>query len=113
SLAVNGQSLGNESRILLLEKIAELGSITHAAKAAGVSYKTAWDAIEQMNNLAGVALVERVAGGKGGGGTALTLRGVSLLENFKRIQIEQQKFLQYLTQTQTGLAEDFLLLEQL
>ena len=55
-------------RINLLENIDELGSITKAAKAVGVSYKTAWDTINMINNLAEKPLVDRLAGGNGGGG---------------------------------------------
>ena len=55
-------------RIALLQQIAEQGSITRAAKAAGLSYKAAWDAIEELNNLAATPLVERNVGGRGGGG---------------------------------------------
>ena len=44
----------------------------------GMSYKAAWDAIDTMNNLAGEPLVERLTGGKGGGGT-LTARGEQLV----------------------------------
>ena len=55
-------------RIALLAQIAELGSITRAAKAVGISYKGAWDAIDELNNLAERPLVERSVGGKGGGG---------------------------------------------
>jgi len=36
-------------QINLLEKIEELGSITRAAKAVGICYKTAWDTIHQIN----------------------------------------------------------------
>jgi molybdate transport repressor ModE-like protein len=39
-----------------------------------------------MNNLAGEPLVERLAGGKGGGGTRLTQRGRQLVENFRKIE---------------------------
>lgn len=39
-------------RIALLQHVAEQGSITRAAKAAGISYKAAWDAIDELNNLA-------------------------------------------------------------
>lgn len=62
-----GQKVFAEERIALLEKIHELGSITHAAKAVGISYKTAWDVVNLMNNLADRPLVERNAGGKGEG----------------------------------------------
>ncbi len=53
-------------RINLLEKIDELGSITKAAKDVGISYKTAWDTINMINNLAEKPLVDRLTGGKGG-----------------------------------------------
>ncbi len=50
-------------RIALLQHIAEQGSITRAAKSAGLSYKAAWDAIDELNNLAQKPLVERSVGG--------------------------------------------------
>jgi molybdate transport system regulatory protein len=80
-------------RIHLLEKIDELGSITKAAKAVGISYKTAWDTINMINNLAEKPLVDRLAGGKGGGGTSLTAEGKKVIEQFKTIQEEHRKFL--------------------
>ncbi|HEX9022664.1 MAG TPA: TOBE domain-containing protein [Geobacteraceae bacterium] len=80
-------------RIDLLEKIAEYGSITKAARAAGISYKTAWDSINLMNNLADKPLVERMAGGKGGGGTHLTAEGRKAISQFRIIQEEHRKFL--------------------
>jgi molybdate transport system regulatory protein len=80
-------------RILLLEKIDELGSITKAAKAAGISYKTAWDTINMINNLAEKPLVDRLTGGKGGGGTSLTAEGKKVITQFNTIQEEHRKFL--------------------
>ena len=63
------------NQIVLLEKIYELGFITKAAKAVGISYKTAWDTVNTINNLAEQPLVDRPTGGKGGGGTSLTAEG--------------------------------------
>ena len=80
-------------RINLLEKIDELGSITKAAKGVGVSYKTAWDTVNLINNLAEKPLVDRSAGGKGGGGTSLTAEGKRVINQFKTIQEEHRKFL--------------------
>lgn len=80
-------------RILLLEKIDELGSITKAAQAVGISYKTAWDTINMINNLAEKPLVDRLTGGKGGGGTSLTAEGKLVIAQFKTIQEEHRKFL--------------------
>ena len=85
-MTVGGENLGGSGRVQLLALVGEQGSITHAAKAMKMSYKAAWDAIDTMNNLAGEPLVERVAGGKGGGGTRLTQRGQQLVENFRRIE---------------------------
>jgi len=73
-------------RIELLEKIEECGSITKAARAVGISYKTAWDTINTMNNLADKPLVHPLTGGKGGGGTSLTAEGKKVITHFKTIQ---------------------------
>ncbi len=80
-------------RINLLEKIDELGSITKAAKAVGISYKNAWDTVNMINNMAEKPLVDRLTGGKGGGGTSLTAEGKKVIEQFKTIQEEHRKFL--------------------
>ena len=83
----------SDVRISLLEKIDESGSITQAAKAVGVSYKTAWDAVDAMKNLSGEALVESLTGGKGGGGTRLTEAGRKLARTYRLIQKENERFL--------------------
>lgn len=80
-------------RINLLEKIDELGLITKAAKEVGISYKTAWDMVNLINNLAEKPLVDRLTGGKGGGGTSLTAEGKKVVTQFKAIQEEHRKFL--------------------
>lgn len=81
------------ARIALLEKIAELGSITRAAKAVGISYKTAWDTINLVNSMAEKPLVNRLTGGKGGGGTSLTAEGNKIIAQYNTIQEEHRKFL--------------------
>ncbi|NTU74383.1 TOBE domain-containing protein [Candidatus Roizmanbacteria bacterium] len=82
-----------EDRIALLEKIDALGSINQAAKEVGISYKTAWYLVNMMNNLADKPLVERVTGGKGGGGTSLTAEGKRAIAQFRIIDEEHRKFL--------------------
>ncbi len=86
-------SLGGHARIALLEPIAAHGSITAAAKAAGMSYKAAWDAVDAMNQLAGEPLVARSTGGRGGGGTRLTARGAKLVAAFRAVEVAQRQFL--------------------
>lgn len=80
-------------RIALLQQVAVQGSITQAAKAAGLSYKAAWDAIDEMNNLAGQPLVERSVGGKGGGGARLSATGERLLQLYQRLETLQAQLL--------------------
>ena len=51
-----GNFLGDK-RIRLLEAIDQQGSISQAAKAVPMSYKAAWDAVDDMNNVAPQPLV--------------------------------------------------------
>ncbi len=97
-------------RIALLEKIDELGSINSAAKAVGISYKTAWHLINMVNNLSEKPLVERTTGGKGGGGTLLTKEGKKVIEQFRIVQEEHRKFLENLEERlgETGNLYQFL-----
>ena len=91
-MTVGGRNLGGAGRVELLTHIAAHGSITQAAKAMGMSYKAAWDAIDAMNQLAGEPLVERLVGGKGGGGTTLTERGRRLVRSFGGIERAHRQF---------------------
>jgi molybdate transport system regulatory protein len=108
-----GQSIAGARRVQLLAEIDRAGSLTHAARAVGLSYKGAWDAIEQMTNLAGAPLVERTVGGKGGGRTALTARGQQLVRNFTLLQAEHARFVERLNRRAVDLAGDRALMENL
>jgi molybdate transport system regulatory protein len=112
-MTVGGENLGGHGRVGLLRAIAETGSITHAAKALGMSYKAAWDAIDTMNNLSGEALVERSAGGRGGGSTRLTPRGRQLTERFAQIDAVHRRFVQMLSEEAIDLAADLDLMRML
>lgn len=82
SLPSFAQALGHDmadKRIDILRQIGQGGSISQAARAVGVSYKAAWQAIDTLTNLAGVPLVHRAVGGAGGGGAVLTDAGHALL----------------------------------
>lgn len=69
-----------DKRIDILRRISDVGSISEAARSAGVSYKAAWQAIDTLTNLAGAPLVEKAVGGAGGGGTRLTDTGRMVLD---------------------------------
>ncbi len=74
-----------DKRIDILRLVGESGSISQAARDAGVSYKAAWQAIDTLTNLAGVVLVERAVGGSGGGGATITPAGTQLLALAKQL----------------------------
>lgn len=69
----------SDKRIDILRRIGQAGSISEAARGAGVSYKAAWQALETLANLAGTPLVEKAVGGSGGGGAVLTAAGQRVL----------------------------------
>ena len=112
-ISVGGETLGGQERIGLLRAVAEQGSITHAAKAVGLSYKGAWDAIDTMNRLAGKPLVERSTGGRGGGGTRMTPHGARMVERFEQIDAAHQRFMKLLDDGSIDLDKDFSLMRVL
>ena len=91
-----GSFLGDK-RIRLLEAIDKTGSISQAAKAVPLSYKAAWDAVDDMNNVAPEPLVMRSAGGKHGGGTTLTAFARRLIAFYRALEKESQLALEKLT----------------
>ena len=86
-----------KGRIELLEQIERTGSISKAAKAMKMAYKAAWDSLDAMNNLAEEALVDKSTGGKGGGGTRLTPYAKRLIDTYKVIHEEHERFLKNLS----------------
>ncbi len=95
---ISGEPFLLEKRIRLLHAIEEHGSISKAAKAVPMSYKSAWEAVDTMNSLSPEPIVYRETGGKDGGGTTVTAYGRSLLENFALLKSEHSRFLERLSQ---------------
>ncbi len=71
-------------RIALLRHINELGSIAAAAKACGMSYKGAWDAVQTLNNLSARPVVASQPGGRSGGKAEVTQAGQALIAAFDK-----------------------------
>lgn len=87
----------NEKRIELLRQIDQLGSLSAAAKAVGLSYKGAWDVIDAINNLSDTELVCRVSGGRGGGGSTLTTEGKKVLQMYDLFAGAHERFMEDLS----------------
>jgi molybdate transport repressor ModE-like protein/molybdopterin-binding protein len=64
----------------LLRAIRETGSLTAAAEAERITYRTAWLRAERANRAWGAPLVARQRGGRGGGGAMLTPQGEAVLD---------------------------------
>lgn len=92
-LTKEGQSFLGSGRIELLEKIDQTGSINAAAKEMKMSYKAAWERINGMNALADKPLIERLTGGRGGGGTKLTPYARELIATFHRLGALHRQFI--------------------
>jgi molybdate transport system regulatory protein len=92
-----------DKRIDILRRIGQVGSISEAARAAGVSYKAAWQALDTLSNLAGVPLVARVVGGSGGGGAVLTPAGHSVLDAADQMNQARQEVLLHIGQQEKRL----------
>ncbi len=87
NINVDGNSfLLNEKKFKLLTYINETESITEAAKLTKISYRTALNYIDKMETSLDIAVVSTRKGGSGGGGgTKLTVEGLQILKECKKI----------------------------
>lgn len=92
-IEVNDKVLLGEGRVNLLMAIKEIGSLSKAAKAIGMSYKKAWKLVDMMNERADQPLVKLSVGGKGGGGAILTDYGRSMVKVFEGLKKRCWNFL--------------------
>lgn len=102
ALRTESSSLVGRERIRLLQAVAREGSISAGARAVGISYKAAWDALDAMANLFGQPLLETRAGGAAGGGAQLTQAGVKLIEAFHRMEAELARVLRMIEPELSG-----------
>ncbi|MDM7322331.1 MAG: LysR family transcriptional regulator [Gammaproteobacteria bacterium] len=89
----NGGDLG-VGKVQLLEAIAEKGSISQAAKAIGMSYKRAWQLVEELNGLGDSPMVVTETGGAHGGGARLTPRGEQAIRLYRTLEAEFAAFVE-------------------
>ena len=73
-------------KIQLLENIETCGSISAAGRAMDMSYKRAWDLVDEINRICRQAAVERQTGGKNGGGASLTAFGTTLVARYRKVE---------------------------
>jgi len=89
----NDKGFLGKGRIELLKQIDEHGSLSKAAKAMKMSYKAAWDALNEMKELSDEELIISNSGGKGGGGSKLTNKAHNYIKIYELLFKTQQNFL--------------------
>ncbi len=78
-------------KVALLEAIRDHRSISAAAKALDMSYKRAWDLVNEINGSLREPAVLSLKGGSHGGGTALTPAGHALVGLYRTIEFRAQE----------------------
>jgi molybdate transport system regulatory protein len=88
------KKLVGKGRVELLELIKKTGSITNAAKGMSMSYRQAWQMVQEMNERASSPLVEKKMGGKTGGGAMVTQKGEDFILAFYEIDQKIRSFIE-------------------
>jgi molybdate transport system regulatory protein len=73
-------------KIALLEQIATHGSISAGGRALNMSYRRAWELIEELNGIFGQPVVVSKTGGRKGGGATLTPLGLALVTRYRAME---------------------------
>lgn len=92
-LEKDGELYMGWGRAMLLERIEQLGSIAAAARSMKLGYRNAWLWIESANRLAPTPLIEKTAGGAGGGHARLTEEGKKAVSRYKKLRARFEEFL--------------------
>jgi molybdate transport system regulatory protein len=73
-------------KVTLLEAIAREGSISAAARSLRMSYRRAWELVEELKHGLGAAVIATAAGGSGGGGARLTPAGAAIIAEYRALE---------------------------
>jgi molybdate transport system regulatory protein len=80
-----GDVVLSEWRVELLEAIDAHGSLSRAAEALAVPYRTAWERVKATEGEIGSRLLDSESGGPNGGGSRLTPQARDLCRRFRRV----------------------------
>jgi len=93
-LESNGKRFFGPGPVELLEYIELTGSINQAAKKMGMSYKKAWELVNNLNSITNRPLVVTTTGGEKGGGSAISDEARELITYHRELRIRFKKFLE-------------------
>lgn len=84
-LELAGKGEIGPGKIRLLRRIVEHGSISAAARSMDMSYRRAWQLVDELNRLFREPLVETHVGGKSRGGAQVTNLGQRVIERYDAV----------------------------
>jgi len=93
-IEVEGEKFFGPGPAELLEHIDKTGSVTKAAKAMDMSYKKAWDLVNELNTRGSKPYVISHKGGEKGGGAEVTANGKKLLNAYRQLTDKLDKVLE-------------------
>ena len=73
-------------KIVLLEQIARTGSLSQVARELGMSYRRAWQLLDDLNHSFKEPVATASVGGAGGGGVQLTTFGEELIAAYRVVE---------------------------
>jgi molybdate transport system regulatory protein len=73
-------------KVALLEAIAREGSISAAARSLRMSYRRAWELVEELKRGLDAPVIATAAGGSGGGGARLTAAGAAVIAEYRALE---------------------------
>jgi molybdate transport system regulatory protein len=83
-IVLPGRGQVGPGKIALLRTMRDTGSISAAARALELSYKKAWQLVDEMNGMFKSPVVETRMGGSEHGGAQLTALGERLIEIYEQ-----------------------------
>jgi molybdate transport repressor ModE-like protein len=95
---IENMGIMDESDFLLLKEIGKMGSIKLASEKVQISYRKAWNIIDNSEKLLGFKLVEKSRGGKDGGHTTLSPEGKNLVGAYLELKEEINHSIKKITQ---------------
>lgn len=86
-----GEGLFGPGIVQFLKLTEETGSMQEACEKMGMAYSKGWKILKSAEEAAGQPLLQRVAGGSGGGGSKLTDAGRELVDRYTAFVTEVRK----------------------
>jgi molybdate transport system regulatory protein len=80
----DGRRFFGPGPVELLELIRETGSINQAAKKMQMSYKKAWELVNNLNAMSAHPMVITATGGEKGGGSSISEEAIQMIDYQKR-----------------------------